>query len=118
APRGLRPGSLGFCTVASTAGMSTPLAELLESLSGYREVFAPHDPKSALNPVAWSHLRATVGDREWSILSRVAFAGLDYSGRTNKFAHHVALDPPERPPGGPAWLMMRPGFLEGSWDGR
>jgi hypothetical protein len=41
APRGLKPGTRGFCTVVSTQQMSQPLAERLESLSGYRHVYAP-----------------------------------------------------------------------------
>ena len=47
-PRGLLPGTRGFCTVASTPNMSGPLRERLEGLSGYQQVFPPHDPKAAL----------------------------------------------------------------------
>ena len=37
--------------------------------------------------------------------------------RTNKFAHHVVLDPRELVPGGPAWLLAAPGFMQSTWDG-
>lgn len=117
APRGLKPGSVGFCTVAQTANLPGPLAERLEALSGYQQVFPPHDPNAALNPVAFSHLRIAVGGRACSVLSRVGFAGLDYSARSNKYAHHIVLDAAEQPAGGPAWLLAQPGFLQSSWQG-
>jgi hypothetical protein len=52
APRGLKPGSCGFCTVVGTHGMSAALMQRLEALSGYRQVYPPHDPNAWLNPVA------------------------------------------------------------------
>jgi hypothetical protein len=117
APQGLKPGTRGFCTVACTHGMSPPLAERLESLSGYRQLFAAHDAQANLNPVIYSHLVLSIGGRKYHVLSRVADAGLDYTQRSNKFAHHVALDAAELPPGGPAWLLMQPGFMQTDWDG-
>jgi len=116
-PRGLLPGTRGFCTIACTPNMSGPLRERLESLSGYQQVFPPHDPKVGLNPVVFSHHRLNLGGRSYSVLSRVCFAGLDYTSRSNKYAHHVVLDPAERPAGGPAWLLSQPGFMEQSWQG-
>ncbi len=116
-PRGLLPGTRGFCTVACTPNMSGPLRERLESLSGYQQVYPPHDPKVGLNPVVFSHHRLNLGGRSYSVLSRVCFAGLDYTSRSNKYAHHVVLDPAERPAGGPAWLLGQPGFMEPIWQG-
>jgi len=116
-PQGLRPGSFGFCTVATTPGMATSLAERLESLSGYRHVYTPGDPKAGLNPVVHSHLILKVGGQKLHVLSRIADAGLDYSQRTNKLAHHVALDVNELVPGGPAWVLAQPGFAETRWAG-
>src|SRR5690242_6792687 len=95
APRGLKPGSRGFCTVASTANMSGPLAERLESLSGYRPIYPADHPAVALNPVVFSHLSIPLAGKVYSVVSRVGFAGLDYTERTNKYAHHVVLDPEE-----------------------
>ena len=118
APKGLRPGSSGFCTVAATRGMPAALMERLEALSGYRHLFPPLDAKADLNPVAYSHLILTIQDKAYHVLSRVAPAGLDYSQRGNKLAHHVVLEAGELPPGGPAWLLSQPGFMEGAWDGQ
>jgi hypothetical protein len=116
-PRGLKPGSRGFCTVAMTPQIPGPLVERLEGLSGYQPVYPPHDPAAALNPVNFAHVRFSLGGRPVSILSRVGPAGLDYTGRTNKYAHHVVLDVSERPDGGPAWLLGQPGFMQSALDG-
>lgn len=117
APRGLKPGSRGFCTVVSTQGMPAALAQRLEALSGYRPVYGPQDPNARLNPVACSHLLLSVSGRRLHVLSRVCDAGLDYTQRTNKFAHHVVLDGPELVPAGPAWLLAAPEFMQATWDG-
>jgi hypothetical protein len=117
APRGLRPGSRGFCTVASTQGLPAPLAEKIESVSAYRPLFPPLSPQAKLNPIVYSHLRLTVGGKTYSVLSRISPAELDYSQRSNKFAHHVILESGELPAGGPAWLLAQPGFVESQWDG-
>src|SRR4051794_20392851 len=117
APRGLLPGTRGFCTVAMTPNMPGPLKERLEGLSGYQQIFPPHDPNVSLNPVVYSHYRLNLSGRTYSVLSRVCFAGLDYTGRSNKYAHHVVLDPSERPVAGPAWLLSQPGFMDQAWDG-
>ncbi|HEX6986328.1 MAG TPA: hypothetical protein VF170_13180, partial [Planctomycetaceae bacterium] len=114
APRGLKPGSRGFCTVEATAGLPPTLVTALEGLSGYRHVAPPGDPA---NPVVRSHVTLSLGGRTYSVLSRIADAGADYTGRTNKLAHHVVLDPSERPKGGPAWLVAQPGLLRDRFEG-
>src|SRR5579864_9256677 len=107
--RGLKPGSRGFSMVAATAGLPDLLADRLESLSAYQAVYPPGDPLAALNPVVHAHVRLTVAGKALDVLSRIGPAGLDYSGRPNKYAHHVVLEPEERPEGGPAWLLNLPG---------
>jgi len=114
-PRGLRPGATGFCTVAMTAGMPSALAERLELLGGYRPVFPLGDPQAGKNPVIWAHWVVIVGGQPRNILSRVAFAGADYSSRSNKFAHHLVVDPAERAPAGPAWVLGQPGLMKTNW---
>jgi GTPase-associated protein 1, N-terminal domain type 2/GTPase-associated protein 1, middle domain len=116
-PRGLKPGSRGFCTVGQTPHMSVALADRLEALSGYQPVFPPHDASAPLNPIVFSHLRLTIAGKTMSVLSRIGPAGPDYTGRPNKYAHHVVLEGTERPEGGPAWLLSQPGFMQGTWDG-
>jgi hypothetical protein len=98
--------------------MAAQLAARLEALSGYRQVFAPQDPQAALNPVVYSHLRIAMAGRSYHVLSRIAAAGLDYSQRTNKFAHHIAIEPTELVAAGPASLLASPGLLQSAWDGQ
>jgi hypothetical protein len=117
APRGLQPGAMGFCTVAATRGLPAGLWQKLESLSAYRALYALHDANAGLNPVIHAHYRIDVGGKSYSVLTRIAAAGLDYSGRNNKFAHHIVLESHERPAAGPAWLLSQPGFMESAWDG-
>src|SRR5438105_1495087 len=95
--------------------MATSLAERLEALSGYRHA---HAPGNRNNPVVFSHLILKVGGQRLNVLSRVADAGLDYSQRTNKLAHHVALSANELSPAGPAWVLSQPGFAETAWTGK
>lgn len=118
AEQGLKPGSHGFCTVAGTSGMAINLAQRLESLTAYRHVFPAQSGPSSQNPVAYSHIRLDVAGRRYQVLSRICDAGLDYTQRTNKFAHLVALESNELPACGPARLAMHSGFLESAWDGK
>jgi hypothetical protein len=97
--------------------MPINLAMKLESLSGYRHLYPPGDSRASLNPVAWSHLKFSLGGRTVSVLSRIADYGFDYSQRTNKLAHHLVLDAP-LPPAGPVTLIQQPGVLKTSWDGK
>ncbi|HUG92798.1 MAG TPA: hypothetical protein VML55_18295 [Planctomycetaceae bacterium] len=64
-----------------------------------------------------SHLIVPAGGKRFHVLSRVADAGQDYTGRSNKLAHHVAIEPHERPAGNPAWVLRSPGFSQTSWNG-
>ena len=116
-PRGVRPGATGFCTVGMTAGVSPALEERLTLLSGYRWLVPPGEKGAEMNPVAFAHWRLMVGGRTLSILSRVCDAGFDYSRRSNRFAHHVVLDPAEQVEPGPAWIMRQPGVMRTQWVG-
>ncbi len=116
APRGLKPGSRGFCTVLSTQGMPAPLATTLEGLSAYRPLFPPADSRAGTNPVVWSHLKVSAIGRTLHVLSRIADSGLDYSNRANKLAHHLIVDPSELLPAGPASLLMTSGVMRTSWN--
>jgi hypothetical protein len=118
AEKGLKAGSRGFCTVVSTAGMAINMAERLESMSGYRHAFPLQSPQAVLNPINHSHVTMRIGGKLVHVLSRIADAGQDYSGRTNKLAHHLAMDDVSRFVSGPARLMEQSGVLVTSWDGQ
>jgi hypothetical protein len=119
AGRGLNPNTSGFCTVGATEGLSRPVQTRLESLSGYEFRFNLSDPNAAMNPVNFAHTRLAIGTETRSILSRIAFSGADYSGRTNKIAHHFVLDAGEQMAAGPAWMLgrMARGVLRNEWAG-
>ena len=114
-PRGLRDGDRGFCTVAATSGTPRLLNEKLESLSGYRHAF---DAASDLNPVNYSFLIIQVQGERYYVLSRIADAGNDYSGRNNKIAHHLALSATDvrRVNSTPNVLLSDPAFWFKAWD--
>ena len=117
AEKGLKQGSRGFCTVVSTSGMSLNIAERLESMSGYRQAFPLNDPQSSLNPVNYSHMTMRLAGKKLHVLSRVADAGQDYTGRSNKLAHHIVIDSVAHLNPGPARLLADSGVIVDSWDG-
>ncbi len=117
APKGLRQGSSGYCTVACTRGMPPNYVELLESLSGYKPVFAAGDAMAAKNPISCSHYRVYVGGKGMSVLSRICFAGFDHTGRTNKLAHHLLVDSEEQVAAGPFALAGDEGLFLSQWAG-
>ena len=92
AQNGLIPGRSGFCSVAWTEGMPQNLIGILENLSAYNVLYPPNDPRSANNPVCCAYQKIRFGGRELYVMSRIAFAGLDYTGRTNKIAHHIVIE--------------------------
>ncbi|MDG1894442.1 MAG: hypothetical protein P8J37_06015 [Fuerstiella sp.] len=116
ARHGLREGASGFCTVAATDGIPRALHEKLESLSGYSHTEAA---AGAEPPVNHSHLTIRIQRNIYHIVSRIGDAGIDYTGRTNKIAHHLALSGAEaaRLSHGPAALFADYGFWYADWDG-
>ena len=117
APRGLRPGTSGFCTVAVTGGLGPAWVERLESMGGYKPLYPAGDARAADNPVAYAYARVAVAGKTRSVLSRACFSGFDHTGRTNKFVHYLLPGDVERGPGGPAWAMRQRGVMDQAWDG-
>lgn len=114
APRGLRPGTRGFCTVAATQGMPTDLMDRLESMSGFKQALDGADSRPR---AVFSHLVLSVGGVPMHLLSRIGPAPADYSGRTNRIAHHVLLSEPECPAAGPTAVLAAKGIFEEHWSG-
>jgi hypothetical protein len=115
--RGLVPGTRGLTIVASSRGASKGLTEQLRGLSVYKHLYSPDHAQASLNPVVYSHSTLRIGAETFHVLSRIGDAGLDYSGRTNLLAHHVALEPNELGRHNPAALMATPGFFREKWSG-
>jgi len=95
--------------------MPAGLVQLAESLSAYRNLYQPHDRDYARNPVAYSHYLADVAGHSVSVLSRVTAYGTDYSGRTNKLAHHFVLRNADRTAAGPASVMSHEALFIREW---
>ncbi|MBQ8755435.1 MAG: hypothetical protein IJZ19_10420 [Lentisphaeria bacterium] len=89
APRGLIAGRSGFSTVAVTDGFPPNLISAIENMSGYKTLFQPGDPNEKSNPVNYSCQHYFSGSTRYTVLSKIAFAGLSYTGRTNILAHHL-----------------------------
>ena len=111
-PKGVKPGVSGFCTVAVSPNMAPNLVARLEGLSGYRHLYMPGTPEADLNPPNWSHVVISVGNAESHVVYRVADAGLDYTGRSNKLAHYIVLDKNDLAPCGPAAMLTTPGLID------
>jgi hypothetical protein len=112
--RGLVAGTRGFCIAAASPGIDPRIKTVLESLSGYRHLNAPNGPPHPGNPTVYSHLILSSGQ---SLLSRIADAGLDYSKRTNKLAHHIVAERGDLLPCGPAAMLAESNNFPATFDG-
>ncbi len=86
---GLVPGRSGFTSVAWTEGFPANLVQPVENFSSYKGIFPPHSPDAAKNPVTYSYRLFRFGGSDLQIVSRISAAGVDYTGRSNKLAHHL-----------------------------
>ncbi len=115
-PKGVKPGVSGFCTVAVSPDLAPNMISRLEGLSGYRHLYMPGTPEAEFNPPNWSHVVISVGNTESHVVYRVADAGLDYTGRSNKLAHFIVLDKNDLAPCGPAAMLTTPGLIDVAFD--
>ena len=112
APRGLRAGSSGYCTVAQTRGMREDLAAALERRSLYA-----HEP-SDFSPAYFSFRPISLGGGSWRVLSRALDAGLDFTGRRHYLVHHLVWDLAEEPVGiQPAEILLGWKGWRQQWEG-
>ena len=112
APKGLFPGTYGFCAVACSRGMNESTMRSLESISGYRHI------DGSVKPVVYSHYEYEISGVKKHAISRIADAGVDYSNRTNKIAHHLVLSDSEMNAlsSGPAALCATQGVFVEKWS--
>ncbi len=115
---GLKAGSSGFTFVAWTRGVPPHVLAPLENISGYKPVWMPGSPECSGNPVSFSYRKIRYGALVFRVLSRIGYAGLDYSGRTNKLAHHVLQEEGEfeDSPYGPCGYFLAEGNFYSAWD--
>ena len=105
---GLIVGRSGFTTVALTAGFPKNLIAPVENLSGYKPLYLPGDEHERCNPVNYSFQKFTLGKTPYMVLSKISYAGLSYTGRSNILAHHLIFSPEElnEIPGGPVSVLF------------
>lgn len=101
-------GGAGFATAVATEGMPPGLEPVLAELSAF-EVDSAR--ASGADEVDWCHRIVTLQGRSYTVLSRAAACGPDWSGRPNRVAHHVVVDASERPAAGPAWALANFGHF-------
>lgn len=107
--KGLR-GDSGFALAVSTRGLPASLEPGLAELSAY-----DFDRTRAVGAdrIDWAHRILSAQGKSYTVLSRTAPCGSDWSGRPNRIAHHVVVEPQERAGAGPAWMLARfAGFCE------
>lgn len=86
APKLLDAGRSGFGTVARAKSLSPLLVGAIERVSQ----FANHRSTDRTR-VIFSHRRVTAANQRVHLLSRIADAGSDYTGRTNHLAQHLVV---------------------------
>lgn len=112
APRGLRAGASGYCTVAQTRGMREDLVAALER----RSLFT-HEPRGD-SPIYFSYRILPFGGTSWRVLSRGLDAGLDFTGRRHYLIHHLVLEISEELSGvQPAEILLGWNGWRDSWSG-
>jgi hypothetical protein len=107
--KGVR-GDSGFAIARLTRGLPATLEPGLAELSAY-----DFDRTRAVGAdrIDWAHRILSAQGRSYTVLSRTAPCGSDWSGRPNRIAHHVVVEPHERAGAGPAWMLSRfVGFAE------
>jgi len=116
-PRGVRPGRTGFQIAMRTAGLREDICDQLEPLGVYRHL----PPGTGPNPECYFHKIVQTNVGPLQVLGRVVDAGADYSSRSNKLAHLVAIDQGElhqlRQSSPAAVLRAIDGRLARTWPG-
>jgi GTPase-associated protein 1 len=115
-PKGLNKGESGFCVVARSASIPPMLLNRLAALSGYKEMISAIDPQANDNPVNFANTLIDCGNERFTVISRVGFAGLDYTGRSNKIADHLILTEDEVAGAGPGELLAIQELFYTSWN--
>lgn len=115
-PNGLIAGTHGFATVAMTRNLPDGLRVRLEQLSAYTHRTSAHDDSYLRqNPVNWQHLILPQGEH---VVSCIQPAPFDYTGRTNRLAHHFCFARDEFPRNGAeAVIRLASNALTAAWTG-
>ena len=110
--RGIVAGQSGYCTVARSVAMREALMLQLEKFCYYQHLSLSGGQERPIFSCRVVDIRGT----RFHVLSRIQDAGLDFTGRTNFIAHHLAFTPEEirQFPTPPVILRDWPGWVK-SW---
>ena len=86
APRLLTAGQTGFGTVARHRDIPALVVSAVERASQFARL-----PGMDAERVVFSHRIVDAAGSRYHVVSRIASAGADYTGRTNHLAHHVIV---------------------------
>lgn len=118
--QGLKPGTSGFCSVAWSMGTPPNLIPAIEKQSSYKTAIPAHDPEAPRNPVCIRYQKLSYGSKRLYVISRVCFAGFDYTRRSNMLAHHLFFDKAGELaaiPGGAVGICLADGNFHKTWEG-
>ena len=107
-PRGVKPGSSGYCTVAKHKGIDRLLDQAVEEIS-YDELMNHPD-----KPVVHNYRIIVLNTGTFHVLTRTAYSGSDHTGRTNYISHNLIFEQSETYSQrvSPAEIFLSEGCLE------
>ena len=88
-PKGVKPGSTGYCTVAKHKGIDRLLDQAVEKLCFYELM------KLATKPVVHNYSILSLNTGTFHVLTRTCYSGSDHTGRTNYISHNLIFDQSE-----------------------
>jgi hypothetical protein len=118
APRGLKPGQTGFCTVACSENLREIIVQRLERWSVYHHLTLQASTTGISNPIIAVYRILDLRDEKYHVLSRIQDAGQDFTLRSNHLAHHLVFSSAEllEMPSPAAILLLWKGWRN-RWDG-
>jgi len=102
-PKGVKPGSTGYCTVAKHKGIDRLLDQAVEKLCFYELMKLPS------KPVVINYSILTLNTGTFYVLTRTCYSGSDHTGRTNYISHNLIFDQTEifSQPVSPAEIFLK-----------
>ena len=82
-PKGVKPGSSGYCTVAKHKGIDRLLDQAVEKICYYELMNHP------AKPVVCAYRIMNLNTGVFHVLTRTVYSGSDHTGRTNYISHNL-----------------------------
>ncbi len=111
--RGL-DGTSGYTVAGRTGGMPVSMSDVLCRLSGLPSAWNEAAMEEKLM-CAFRHIEC--GGQSFSVLSRIAPSGMDYTGRANRISHHRVVDARVMGESDPAALLEDDSLWRQEWVG-